>query len=375
MSKILIIGPASPLRGGIADLNEAFADSLVKHGHDVEIISFKLQYPKFLFPGKTQYRSKFEPPSNYLISSLISSVNPITWIKTANYIINQNPDKVFIRFWMPFFAPCLGYIAKKIKNKDIPTFSIVDNAIPHENRRGDKVLTNYFLRHCNMHFTLSKKVKDDILSLNSLNRVVTLFHPIYDSFAQKPKKEMAYKKLNLEKDTKYLLFFGLIRSYKGLALALEAMSHPKIKEKSIKLLIAGEFYEDKQKYQSIIDELNLDNIIITDEFIPKSLVPYYFAACNVVLLPYTSATQSGVTQLAMNYECPMIVTNVGGLPEVISDNIDGIIVEPSSHDLADAIINYFSNDNTEKQMRMAMKLKKVKYSWDNFTSLIIEKSI
>lgn len=371
MSRILLVGPASPYRGGISDLNEAFAKSLIEHNHQVEIISFKLQYPSLLFPGKSQYRSSAMQDTDYKITNLISSINPITWFKTAKYIIQQNPDKVFIRFWMPFFAPCFGFIAKKLQKHDISVYSIVDNIIPHEKRFGDEILANYFLEKCNKHFTLSKKVKNDILSINKESEVFELFHPIYNTFNSKPSKEDALKELKLI-DYKYILFFGLIRSYKGLHLAIEAMSHPKIKEKNIKLLVAGEFYEEKQKYESIIDELSLNNIILIDQFIPKAIVPFYFGVSNVVVLPYTSATQSGVTQLAMNYELPMIVTNVGGLPEVISNNIDGLIVEPTSNDLADAIIKFFSNDEIEIEMSKSMKLKKEKYSWDNFTHLIIK---
>ena len=371
MSKILIVGPASPFRGGISDLNEAFAKSLVNQGFQVEIISFKLQYPNFLFPGKTQFRSTFEQPLDYKIISLINSINPFSWMKTVKYIIQQKPSKVFIRFWMPFFAPCLGYIAKKIKNKKIPVFGIVDNAIPHEKRVGDKSLANYFLSNCDKHFTLSSKVKQDILSLNVNSKVITLFHPIYNTFDPKFPTEKALNNLRLNK-SKYILFFGLIRSYKGLALLLEAMSHPKIKKQNIKLIVAGEFYDNLQNYQSIINELNLKNVIIINEFIPKADVPLYFSICNIVVLPYTSATQSGVTQLSMNYECPMIVTNVGGLPEVVDHKVNGLVVEPNPKSIADGILLYFSDESIERKMRISMRDKKKQYSWSNFTKLIVE---
>ena len=371
MPKILIVGPASPYRGGISDLNEAFAKSLVNQGHEVEIISFKLQYPNFLFPGKTQFRSSSDLPTGYKIISLINSINPFSWINTVKYIIQEKPSKVFIRFWMPFFAPCLGYIAKKVSNKEIPVYSIVDNAIPHEKRVGDQLLANYFLSNCNKHFTLSNKVKEDILSLNISREVVTLFHPIYNTFDPKPSKENALNKLSLNK-SKYILFFGLIRSYKGLALLLEAMSHPKIKEQNIKLIVAGEFYDDPKIYQSIINELNLNNIIIINDFIPKADVPLYFSVCNVVVLPYTSATQSGVTQLSMNYECPMVVTNVGGLPEVVDHKVNGLVVDPTPKSIADGILFYFSDESIENKMRISMRDKKKEYSWSNFTQLIIE---
>ena len=370
MSNIILVGPASPFRGGIADLNEAFALSLVKNGHKVEIISFTLQYPKFLFPGKTQFRKNPTPPSKYKITSLINSINPINWFKTANYIIKQKPDKVFIRFWMPFFGPSLGWIAKRLTLKNIPVFSIVDNAIPHEKRWGDKILTNYFIKKCNKNFTLSDNVKLDIQKLNPIANTVALFHPIYNTFNPKPDRKFALKELKLN-DNKFLLFFGLIRSYKGLHLAIEAMSHPSIKELKIKLLIAGEFYENQEKYETIINDLKLENIIIVNEFISQNLVPHYFSVANAVVLPYTSATQSGITQLAMNYECPMIVTNVGGLPEVIDNNKDGIIVEPNVNSLANGILQYFNDPENEFKMSELMRVKKNNYSWDIFTKTIL----
>lgn len=373
MSNIILVGPASPFRGGIADLNEAFALSLIKNGHQVEIISFTLQYPKFLFPGKTQLRDNPTPSNKYKITSLISSINPITWLNAANYIIKQKPDKVFIRFWMPFFGPSLGLIAKRLKSKNILVFSIVDNAIPHEKRWGDKMLTNYFLKQCNKHFTLSDKVKLDIQKLNPEADTIALFHPIYSSFNPKPDRKKALSELKLN-DDKFLLFFGLIRSYKGLHLAIEAMSHLKIKELKIKLLVAGEFYANQDKYESLIKDLKLENIIIVNEFISQKLVPYYFSVANAVVLPYTSATQSGVTQLAMNYECPMIVTNVGGLPEVINHNEDGIIVEPNANSLANGIIQYFEETENEVKMSELMSIKKDYYGWDSFTKKILNQS-
>jgi len=373
MAKILIVGPASPLRGGIADLNEAFAHSLIKKGHEVEIVSFYLQYPKILFPGKTQFRKNPDKEFSFTIKSLISTINPFSWLKTIKYICNYNPDKVFIRFWMPFFAPCLGFIAKRLKKRNIPVFSIVDNAIPHEKRIGDITLVKYFLNQCLLNFTLSSAVKKNIDELDENYRTKVMFHPIYDTYDPMPKRVDALSKLQLE-DEMYLLFFGLIRTYKGLDLALEAMSHPKIKEKGIKLIIAGEFYDNQEKYNLLIKELQLDNIIIFDHFIPKDEVPFFFSIADAVLLPYITATQSGVTQLALNYNTPMIVTNVGGLPEVVDNEVDGYICEPNSSKLAEAILNYYLESNNPEMMSNALMMKKKKYSWDNFTDQILNYS-
>ena len=370
MSKIVIVGPAHPLRGGIADFNEAFAKSLIDAGHQVTIVSFKLQYPSILFPGKTQYRVNREKHFSFEIKHLINSINPISWIKTYKYILNLNPDKVFIRFWMPFFGPCLGYIAKRLKRQGVEVCAIVDNAIPHEKRFGDVKLVRYFINQCSMLFTLSNKVADEINSINPSAKVKTLFHPVYNTFGEKPKKEDALNLLNIQ-DGKYILFFGLIRKYKGLDLAIEAMSHPKIREMKIKLIIAGEFYEDKTKYEQLINELKLENILIFDHFIPKKDVPSYFEVADLIILPYITATQSGITQLAIYYQKPMIVNEVGGLPEVVNHNEDGLVSAPNSSNISKHIIEFFSNEELRKKINNGVKLKANEYSWEKFNKEIL----
>ena len=222
MTKIIIVGPASPLRGGISDFNEALAKSLTVNGYLVEIISFSLQYPKFLFPGKSQNRVEQTENFKFKISPLINSINPISWWRTVKYIKRENPSKVFIRFWMPFFAPCLGFIGGYLKRNKIPVYGIVDNAIAHEKRLGDAILVNYFLNKCKSHFTLSEKVKKDIYKINNSVSVESLFHPIYNTYSKITDKDSALKRLNL-KEGKYILFFGLIRKYKGLDLTIRAM--------------------------------------------------------------------------------------------------------------------------------------------------------
>ena len=371
MAKIILVGPAHPLRGCIADFNEAFAESLQKDGHHVEIVSFKLQYPNFLFPGKTQYRKQLNKTFNYKISSLISSINPFTWIKTYKYICSTAPDKVFVRFWMPFFGPCLGYIVKKLKQNNLIVYGIVDNAIPHEKRIGDSYFVKYFLNKCDGHYTLSEKVKNEIKTLNNSLKVTSLFHPVYNTFGEKPERDVALNKLQL-KEGKYLLFFGLVRKYKGIDLAIEAMSHPAIKEMGVNLIIAGEFYEDRKKYDQLIEELNLNNIIICDEFIPKDEVPNYFEVADLVLLPYITATQSGVTQLSIYYEKPMVVTNVGGLPEVIDHREDGFVAIPNSSDISKHILDFYRDRELRAQIEAGIKKKSNEYSWKLFNERILQ---
>tara|TARA_B100000780_G_scaffold257709_1_gene207695 strand:- start:539 stop:1651 length:1113 start_codon:yes stop_codon:yes gene_type:complete len=370
MTKIIIVGPASPLRGGISDFNEALAKSLVEKGFLVEIISFSLQYPKFLFPGKSQNRVEQSVDFKFKITPLINSINPISWWKTAKYIKSKKPSKVFIRFWMPFFAPCLGVIGGYLKRNNFSVFGIVDNAIAHEKRFGDTRLVNFFLNKCNSHFTLSEKVKNDIKTINNTVSVESLFHPIYNTYSKITNKDSALKKLNLN-EGKYILFFGLIRKYKGLDLAIKAMSNKLIIQKNIKLIIAGEFYDSEDKYQKLVKDLNLKNIIIFNHFIEKKHVPDFFSVSNLVILPYTSATQSGVTQLAMYYKKPMLVTNVGGLPEIIDHNKDGYISSTNPEEMSKYILDYFSKDTNEIEMSSAVSEKQSSYSWDNFVDKII----
>ena len=370
MTKIIIVGPASPLRGGISDFNEALAKSLTVKGYLVEIISFSLQYPKFLFPGKSQNRVEQTENFKFKISPLINSINPISWWRTAKYIKRKNPNKVFIRFWMPFFAPCLGVIGGYLKKNKIPVYGIVDNAVAHEKRLGDAILVNYFLNKCKSHFTLSEKVKQDIYKINNSVSVESLFHPIYNTYSKITDKDSALKRLNLN-EGKYILFFGLIRKYKGLDLAIKAMSNKSIIKKNIKLIIAGEFYDSEEKYQNLIRDLNLKNIIIYNQFIENKQVPDFFSVSNLVILPYTSATQSGVTQLAMYYKKPMLVTNVGGLPEIIEHNKDGYISSTNAEEMSKYILAYFSKDTNEIEMSFAISKKQSYYSWDNFVDKII----
>jgi glycosyltransferase involved in cell wall biosynthesis len=370
MNKIIIVGPASPLRGGISDFNEALAKALVLKNKDVEIISFSLQYPSIFFPGKSQNKTTNENDLTFKISPIINSINPLSWRKAAKHIAHSKPDKVFIRFWMPFFAPCLGFIGSFLKKKKINVSGIVDNAIAHEKRWGDKQLVNFFLKSCNNHITLSKKVKQDILSINATTTVKALFHPIYDTYKPLTDKKSALNKLNL-KEGKYILFFGLIRKYKGLDLAIKAMAEKQIIKMKIKLIIAGEFYESEKDYQKLINQLKLNNIIIYNKFIEDSDVPSFFSASNLVILPYTSATQSGVTQLAMHYNKPMITTNVGGLSEIITHGKDGYICSPDSNQLSNYILKYFSETDNENKMSNALSIKKELFSWEQFTNEIV----
>jgi glycosyltransferase involved in cell wall biosynthesis len=307
--KIVILGSAHPLRGGgIATFNERLAKAFMQEGHEVQIISFSLQYPNFLFPGTSQFTS--EPaPADLRIDSLINSINPFNWIKVGNQIKKNQPDLVVVRYWLPFMGPCLGTILRRIKkNKITKIVCIADNIIPHEPKPGDTIFTKYFIKPVDSFITMSEKVKQDLLVFAPNKPTVFIPHPLYDNFGEKISKDIARKYLNIETDEKIILFFGFIRKYKGLDILLDSIKILQRSDLSIKLLIAGEFYEDEKLYKEQINQLGIEQqLILRTNFISDNEVKYYLCASDVIVQPYRSATQSGVTPLAYHFEIPMIV--------------------------------------------------------------------
>ncbi len=340
MQKVFIIGPAHPLRsGGLSTFNQRLAQQFLKEGDDCEIVSFSLQYPSLFFPGRTQYTSD-EAPAGLKIHSWINSVNPFNWILVGKKIAALKPDIVIVRYWLPFMAPALGTIIRMIKrNNHTVIISIADNVIPHEHRPGDRTFTRYFLKSCDAFITLSEKVMRDLRYFEKSKPLEVVQHPLYDTFGEIVSKEEARNFLKLKQEDKIILFFGFIRNYKGLDLLLKAMSNQKIKDLNIKLLVAGEFYEDEKKYKKIIARLGIaKSIILKTQFIEDTEVKYYLCAADCVIQPYKNATQSGVTPLAYHFEKPMIVTNVGGLPSLVAHEKVGLICEPDPDSIASAII-------------------------------------
>lgn len=370
MAKVFIIGPAFPLRGGLASFDELFCEALNKEGHQCEIISYSLQYPNFLFPGSTQYHVNGTAPKNITIHTLINSVNPLSWFKTASFIKKQKPDFIIFRFWIPFMGPALGTIARLVKKQNIKVLAITDNVIPHEKRLGDKQLASYFIKGCDAFITMSKAVMNDLEKFTNISHKKYLLHPLYTAFGDKIPKQEARLKLHLKQDDRVILFFGLIRKYKGLDLLIEAFSLLKANPHN-KLLIAGEFYEDKQPYFDLISKYKLEEqIMLLNQFIPNDDVKYYFSAADIVALPYRSATQSGVTQVSFHFEVPTLVTNVGGLGEIIPHNVAGYVVEPNPQAIASSLEDYFEN-NKEQAFTEGMKQEKQKYEWSIFVNEII----
>lgn len=375
--KIALIGTAWPFRGGgIASFNERLAREFIQEGFDVTIYNFSLQYPSFLFPGKTQYSS--EPaPTDLKIDVCINSVNPINWISVGRKIKKTNPNLVVVRYWLPLMGPCLGTILRIIKKNEFSKIiCIADNVIPHEHRPGDKPFTQYFIKPMDGFITMSKKVMDDLRKFTNTKAIQTE-HPLYDNFGEALTKEAARKFLKIDSNKKVILFFGFIRKYKGLDLLLEAMNLLK-KQQNIDptivlptLLIAGEFYGNELLYTNLIKELDIaDMLELHTQFIADKDVKYYLSATDFVIQPYKNATQSGVTPLAYHFEKPMLVTNVGGLADMVPDGKAGIVVEPNAAAIAAGIKQLY--ELGEDFYLPQLRKEKEKYSWSHLTKAIKE---
>ncbi|ANI90024.1 glycosyl transferase family 1 [Arachidicoccus ginsenosidimutans] len=372
---IVIIGSAYPLRGGgIATFNERLAREFAKQGHDTTIYTFSLQYPSFLFPGTTQYST--EPaPQDLNIKVCINSVNPFNWLKVGRELKNLKPDIIVVRYWIPFMGAALGRILRSVKkNNHTKIICIADNVLPHEKRIGDEQLTKYFVKPIDAFVTMSKKVLSDLKQFTN-KKAQLVVHPLYDNFGEAISKQEARKYLNIN-DEPTILFFGFIRAYKGLDILLKAMKIlvDESKTKSIvlpKLLITGEFYEDKEKYFSLIKELGIESLLILKtDFIPDSEVRYCLSAADFVIQPYRSATQSGVTPLAYHFEKPMLVTNVGGLPDMVENEKTGVVVDPDEVHVAQGIERLY--DLGEAHFIPFIREEKKKYSWQVLVSTILE---
>jgi len=370
--KIISIGPAYPYRGGPATFNDRLSQQFTAEGHDIEIYTFTLQYPRFLFPGKTQL-TQGPPPENVKILRKINSINPLNWLSTGLKIKKERPDILLIRFWLPFMGPCFGTIARIARsNRHTTIICIFDNVIPHEKRPGDKALTKYFTKSIDGAIVMSQTVLRDLKFFRKEIPVKLSPHPLFDNYGKPVTRSEALSWLNLDPDYSYLLFFGFIRAYKGLDILIEAFSDERLRNRKLKLIIAGEFYEDDTPYRALIKKHHLGNdIIFSDHFIPDSEVTYFFSGADIVVQPYKTATQSGVTQIAFHFEKPMLVTDVGGLREIVADGKCGYVVKPESEAITAALIDYFDNSRKE-QFTAGVKQEKEKFSWDKMTDSILE---
>lgn len=369
--KITILGTAHPYRGGIAAFNERLAHQFQAEGHEVDIVTFTLQYPGFLFPGKTQYSN--DPASkDLIIERSVNSCNPFNWLSVGRSIAKKSPDLLVIGFWLPFMAPCFGTIARVVRAKvKTKVVAVLHNLIPHEARIGDKPLAKYFCNSVDGFVSLSKSVLSDINRFDDKKPRVFSPHPIYDNFGTLATKEESCKKLSIDSSCRYFLFFGLIRDYKGLDWLLEAFAKSEVsKQPDVKLIIAGEFYSDGEKYLTLAKELGLEEKIVWhSEYVSDSDVRYYFGAADLIVQPYKAATQSGVTQIAYHFEKPMLVTAVGGLAEIVPNGKVGYSVEPKIESISAALTDFYDQEHDFSE---GIRAEKQKYSWHVMSQKILE---
>ncbi|GAA4839090.1 glycosyltransferase [Algivirga pacifica] len=369
--RIAFLSVFYPFRGGIAQSNAQLYRAFEEEGHEVKAWNFTTQYPSILFPGTSQYVTEEDTTGAIVSERVLSTVNPLTFAGTIRKIAAYEPDMVILRYWMPFFAPSLGYVAGKLRKKGIKVITVIDNLIPHEQRPGDKQLTDYFLNRCDGFVVMSDVVEKDLKSVKPDAAYLHHPHPIYDHFGEKQEKALARKTLGLKSEDKVLLYFGLIRKYKGLDLLIEAFDQL---DDSYQLLIVGEPYEDFEPYQQLIDNnANKERIHTVTRYVADEEVPLYFSAADVSVLPYRTATQSGVVAISYHFDLPVIVTNVGGLKGTVAPYGSGIVVEESTpHAITTAVQDYFKGENP-KEMSLAVQNFKEKYSWKGMVRAILKR--
>lgn len=368
--KIIIVGTTYPFRGGLAAFNERLAREYIQQGHEVEIFTFSLQYPSFLFPGKTQFSSE-EAPTDLKIHRTINSVNPLSWLLTGRKIKKLNADKVIFCYWMAFIAPCFGTIARIVRSPKTEIVALIHNMIPHEPTILDKLFPKYFVNAMDGFVAMADSVIEDVKHFDAYDKPkIVSPHPIYDHYGALLDKKDAAIKLGLYDQNAYILFFGFIRQYKGLDLLLEAFADERLRKFPLKLIVAGEFYENPEPYLSQIAKLKLGNFVeLRTVFIPDSEVRNYFSVADIVAQPYRTATQSGVSQIAYHFEKPMLVTNVGGLAEIVPHGKVGYVVDVEPAQIADALVDFYENKRADEFIEN-IKTEKLKYAWSQMTEAI-----
>ncbi len=368
--KIIIVGTTYPFRGGLAAFNERLAREYSKQGHEVEIFTFSLQYPSFLFPGKTQFSSE-NAPVDLKINRTINSVNPLSWLSTGRKIKKLNADKVIFCYWMAFMAPCFGTIARLARSPKTKIIALIHNMIPHEPSILDKLFPKYFVNAMDGFVAMADSVIEDVKHFDAFSKPkIVSPHPIYDHYGALLDKKDAAIKLGLHDQNAYILFFGFIRQYKGLDLLLEAFADKRLRKFRLKLIVAGEFYENPEPYLSQIAKLKLENFVeLRTGFIPDSEVRNYFSVADIVAQPYRMATQSGVSQIAYHFEKPMLVTNVGGLAEIVPHGKVGYVVDVDPEQIADALVDFYENKRADEFIEN-IKTEKLKYAWSQMTEAI-----
>ncbi len=371
--KITILGPAHPYRGGLASIMEIMARTFQRRGDEVDIQTFTLQYPSLLFPGKSQ-TVETPPPGDLTIRRSVNTVNPLNWLRVGRRIRRERPDFILMKYWTPFMAPCFGTIARIARgNGHTKLICQIDNVEPHEHHLTDKPFNRYFLRAVDGFVYMSEQVHRE---LEAYTDAPALFapHPLFENFGERVARSEACVRLGLDPTQSYVLFFGLIRDYKGLDLLLDAWGLLK-REGSTqgrKLIVAGEFYTAKEPYlRQIADNGLEDEVLLHDFFIPDEQVKYYFSAADFVVQPYKTATQSGVTQIAYQFCVPMVVTDVGGLAEIVPDGRVGYVCPPTAEGVARAIERMYE-EGVSDRFRENMLDERRRFSWEEMCNRLTE---
>ena len=367
--KITILGPAHPYRGGLASIMETMAREYQSRGHEVRIYTFTVQYPSLLFPGKTQYVDT-PAPNDLHIERVMNTVNPLNWISLGLRLKREAPDIILMKYWTPFMAPCFGTVARIARqNGKTKVLCQIDNVEPHEHHIIDRPCNKYYLGGVDGFVYMSEQVHSELKAYTTAPAIFSP-HPMFENFGMATGREEACQKIGLDPTEQYTLFFGLIRDYKGLDMLLKAWKSWNPENR--KLLIAGEFYTSREKYLSLIEQLDLkDRVVLHDHFIADEDVRYYFSASDCLVLPYRSATQSGVTQIAYNFSLPMLITNVGGLPEIVPDGRVGLVCEPTVEGIIEGLKRVYS-ENVLPGLIANFPEERKRFSWAAMCDKLLE---
>ena len=371
--KITILGPAHPYRGGLASIMEIMARTFQRRGDEVDIKTFTLQYPSLLFPGESQTVAT-PPPADLRICRCVNTMNPLNWVRVGRRIRRERPDFVLMKYWTPFMAPCFGTIARIARdNGHTKVLCQIDNVEPHEHHLTDKPFNRYYLHSVDGFVYMSEQVHSE---LRAYSDAPALFspHPLFENFGERVERSEACVRLGLDPANRYVLFFGLIRDYKGLDLLLDAWAQLRRagRTEGRQLIVAGEFYTAREPYLNRIADNGLqDEVLLHDRFIPDDDVKYYFSAADFVVQPYKTATQSGVTQIAYQFCVPMVVTKVGGLAEIVPDGRVGYVCEPTPEGVAGAIERMYEGDTLQRFRENCVEERR-RFSWEEMCSRITE---
>ncbi|MDR0954381.1 MAG: glycosyltransferase [Rikenellaceae bacterium] len=366
MRSALFVGTAHPYRGGLSFFNEMLTRIFNKRGIRSKIYTFTLQYPAFLFPGKTQY-SATPAPEDVRIERRVNTINPLNWLRVGLLIRKRCPDALVVRYWLPLMAPCFGTICRLVRgNGHTRVLALLDNIVPHERRPGDRALTRYFVGGVDGFIYMSDQVKADLDRFTTTKPALFAPHPLFDVYGKAIGREQACAAIGLDPAMRYSLFFGYVRDYKGLDLLIKAWGEMK-RQGTLgdrRLIVAGEYYGNREKYTALIHQNRVQNeVLVFDRFIPDEQVRFFFSVADLVIQPYKTATQSGVTQVAYHFGVPMIVTRVGGLAEIVPDGKTGYVVDTTPEAIAEAVERFYAEGRAEEFRRNIVEEKK-RFSWE-----------